>query len=257
MQDRVLTTASDRHPSPQGTSPLSPKILVGLTVAAIAVGVGAAWLLPMRGALNGTAPNASTHTPTVDAPAISEQPEDTHATDGAAPPAGDRPLTPDAGASQGNDPTGTVQPEAAIAQVYWLRDTGTGLALVPQTVSNPDTAASATAQITAALEQLLTQPPQTGDLASTIPADTRLLDVAMRDDGIHVNVSREFTSGGGSAAMVGRLGQILYTATTLDPDAPVWITVAGEPLEVLGGEGILVSQPMTRAEFDRDAGLSR
>jgi spore germination protein GerM len=150
-----------------------------------------------------------------------------------------------------------VDPDAAIAQVYWLRDTGTGLALVPQAVSMTDTAASTPAQLTATLEQLLSQPPQTGDLASTIPANTRLLDVAIHDDGIHVNLSGEFTSGGGSAAMVGRLGQILSTATTLDPSAPVWIAVDGEPLTVLGGEGILVNQPMTRAEFDRDAGLGQ
>jgi spore germination protein GerM len=104
-----------------------------------------------------------------------------------------------------------------------------------------------------AMQQLL-QGANTSDSEtfSTIPRQTALLGLRVESDGVHVNLSQEYTSGGGSASMKGRLAQVIYTATSLDPNTSVWIDVEGKPLEVLGGEGVTVSQPMTRQEFDQN-----
>jgi len=141
--------------------------------------------------------------------------------------------------------------------IYWLKDQDGQLELktTPLLLKNSTKSTS----IKEALQLLLAGPSST-DLqngsASTIPLNTKLLDLQIRSnpgyEGIYVNLSSEFTDGGGSTAMIGRLAQVLYTATSLDSKAKVWISVDGEPLTQLGGEGVLISQPMTRQAFTDD-----
>ncbi|MEO0854851.1 MAG: hypothetical protein AAFY15_15310, partial [Cyanobacteria bacterium J06648_11] len=50
-------------------------------------------------------------------------------------------------------------------------------------------------------------------------------------------------------SMLGRVTQVLYTATSQDVDAEVWISVEGKEVDVLSGEGLLLEQPLTRASF--------
>jgi spore germination protein GerM len=137
--------------------------------------------------------------------------------------------------------------ETAI-QVFWLQDTGTNLALVPVNVPLDEEMSDAET-LTLVFEQLM-QGPVDADMGSSIPDDTELNALEIQEDGVHVDLSDEFEYGGGSASMMGRLGQVIYTATTLDPDANVWISVDGSPLKLLGGEGLIVDQPMTRDSFE-------
>ena len=143
--------------------------------------------------------------------------------------------------------------ELTQAEVYWLDVAGNRFELVPheidlESVDQPSDALRQTFQ------SLLRGPAEANEF-SEIPSGTKLLRVTVESDGVHVNLSDEFTVGGGTASMTGRLAQVIYTATSLDPTAPVWIAVEGEPLEVLGGEGLMVDQPMTRAEFEREFSL--
>lgn len=140
-------------------------------------------------------------------------------------------------------PSPEQTPIEQTAQIYWLQDTGNELKLVPKPVT------IAASQPNAVLEAAFTrlfEGPQDAALNSTIPKETKLRSLTIQNDGIHVNLSEEFTTGGGSAAMTGRLAQVVYTATSLQPNANVWIDVEGKPLEVLGGEGLLLEQPLTR-----------
>lgn len=194
-------------------------ILAGVSAIALAVGSGTAWL-------TWHALNAKPTPPTV-----------------AQVPASPQPAQP--------------QPSQATAeqtvQIYWLKSAGNQIELAPNTV-----ALNATRQpsdiLKAAFEKML-QGTTDPTLASTIPQGTKLRDVKVTSDGVHVDFSKEFTSGGGSTSMTGRIAQVIYTATTLDPNAQVWISVDGRPLDVLGGEGLLLDQPMTRKRFQQNFNL--
>lgn len=114
--------------------------------------------------------------------------------------------------------------------------------------------ASSEEKLAAAFKRLL-EGPANADKTNAIPDKTQLNSLKLQDDGVRIDLSREFTTGGGSKSMQARLGQIVYTASSLNPKESVWISIDGEPLEVLSGEGLIVSQPMTRKEFEDNFSL--
>jgi spore germination protein GerM len=99
---------------------------------------------------------------------------------------------------------------------------------------------------------LLASAGKEGKQTTTIPAGTKLLSSQIKNDGLHIDLSKEFTEGGGSTSMQGRIAQVLYTATSRNPDMPVWIAVEGKQLEALGGEGVEIKQPLTRKVFQQE-----
>ncbi|WP_088893129.1 GerMN domain-containing protein [Leptolyngbya ohadii] len=163
-------------------------------------------------------------------------------------------------APQANAPVSTAvspSPQTSPAQeqtvqVYWLKTNSDKIELAPAPVSVP--AGQPDTTLKAAFETMLKGSPD-ATLTSTVPQGTRLLGLEVKPDGVHVNLSQEFTSGGGSASMQGRLGQVIYTATAIDPNAKVWLSVEGKPLDVLGGEGLLVNQPTSRSDFEQNFNL--
>lgn len=152
-------------------------------------------------------------------------------------------------------PTPSLTVTDTQVTVYWLQDKENKLELVPAKITLPDqVGASPAEQLTAAMERLLTGSAN-ADMTSAIPTETKLNKLTVQTDGVHIDLNQAFTTGGGSASMQGRLGQVIYTASSLNPQEKVWLSIEGEPLEVLGGEGLLVSQPMTRQEFDQEFSL--
>lgn len=128
------------------------------------------------------------------------------------------------------DPEQPVQTEGQRVNLYWLNE---NLEITPRTTDLPK-AETQEEVLTNAFNMLL-QGSQTEDF-SAIPEETQLLDLEVREDGVHVNLSFDYTTGGGSASMIGRLGQVIYTASSLEPNTPVWLSVDGEPLELWGGK---------------------
>ncbi|MEL6927736.1 MAG: GerMN domain-containing protein [Cyanobacteria bacterium J06600_6] len=135
-----------------------------------------------------------------------------------------------------------------VVSVSWLNPTGDTIKLV----SNPMTFAKSIKPeqvLKTAIETLLSQPPEGAEYTTAIPKDTKLLSLDLKESGIHINLSKEFIAGGGSASMSSRLAQIIYTASSSSDREPIWISVEGKALENLGEEGIVVNQPMTKKDF--------
>jgi len=147
-----------------------------------------------------------------------------------------------------------VQPSSEEkVQIYWLNNVDNKIEVVSSSIILKD-ADQPSEILEGALKSLLTGPADPA-FSTTIPQGTKLREVSLKADGVHVDLSEEFTTGGGSASMTGRVAQVLYTASSLDPTAKVWINVEGKPLEVLGGEGLMIDQPLTRENFEKDFDL--
>jgi len=105
---------------------------------------------------------------------------------------------------------------------------------------------------TAAMESLLAGPStqeQAAAVGSQIPAGTQLLGLSV-DSGIAtVDLTSEFESGGGSASMNMRIAQIVYTLTQFPTVKGVLFQLDGQPVDVLGGEGVIVDHPVTRKDY--------
>lgn len=79
-----------------------------------------------------------------------------------------------------------------------------------------------------------------------IPKDTKLIKISENQDKIIINLSREFEIGGGSESMTLRLEQVVNTALDNAGEKPVYLEIEGQQIKYIGGEGIMVPQPLSR-----------
>jgi hypothetical protein len=105
---------------------------------------------------------------------------------------------------------------------------------------------------TAAMESLLSGPSareQAAAVGSQIPAGTQLLGLTIEDEVATIDLTSEFESGGGSASMNMRIAQVVYTLTQFPTVKGVLFELDGQRVDVLGGEGIVVDEPVTRKGY--------
>jgi spore germination protein GerM len=105
---------------------------------------------------------------------------------------------------------------------------------------------------TAALEALLEGPESFESeygLGTSVPDGTQLLGLTIEDGIARVDLTSEYESGGGSASMQMRLAQVVYTITQFPTVEGVVFSLDGRPIEVLGGEGVVLDHPLTRKDY--------
>ena len=96
-----------------------------------------------------------------------------------------------------------------------------------------------------ALQQLLAGPTaakKEAGLYSEIPAGTRLLGVTVSEKAVTINLSHEFTQGGGSTSMIQRVEELRDTVQAVEGPKRLKLAIEGKPLTVLGGEGLEITE---------------
>lgn len=173
----------------------------------------------------------------------------------APPPSVEPTYTPDPSfaATEPNAVPDAVEPDAPVAaaqvpvSAYFLD--AEKVAPSARTVAGPAVAK-------AAMSELLQGPSDTEraqGLSSAVPAGTKLNGVSIASGTATVDLSEEFTSGGGTLSMSARVAQVVFTLTQFRSVQRVTFRIDGKPLSVLGGEGIVLSKPQTRADWEEFA----
>ncbi len=149
------------------------------------------------------------------------------------------------------DPTLPPPPDNTIVRAYYfLGSFSDNAGLTPVLREVPKTQAVGAAAMNALLDG-----PNESELGArpamytAIPEGTRLLGLRIEGGIATVNLSREFESGGGSASVLGRLAQVVFTLTQFPTVHGVRFELDGEPVEVFGGEGMVLSEPVGRDDY--------
>jgi germination protein M len=144
-------------------------------------------------------------------------------------------------------PGTTAGPGPTRVAAYFSRDEKISPVLRVASASDGGGAAEA------AVEALLAGPTldETGaGLASSIPEGTALLGLEVEGAVATVDLSASFASGGGSLSTVMRLAELVFTLTQFPGVTGVELELAGKTVDVFGAEGLVISHPMTRADFE-------
>jgi len=84
---------------------------------------------------------------------------------------------------------------------------------------------------------------------SEIPATAQVINIGEYHDRVIINLNSSFVNGGGADSLYKRLYQLIKTAK-INSDLPVYLYIDGQKADVVGGEGIMLSQPLSNSSLD-------
>ena len=78
---------------------------------------------------------------------------------------------------------------------------------------------------------------------SEIPLGTAVISIEELSDKVIINLNSEFENGGGTDSLYKRLAQLIKTAK-LNTQKPIFLYIEGKQADVIGGEGLMLTQPL-------------
>lgn len=82
-----------------------------------------------------------------------------------------------------------------------------------------------------------------------VPIDSEVINISELPDKVVVNLNSAFVTGGGTDSLYKRLYQLIKTVK-LNSNLPVYLFIDGQRADVVGGEGIMLSQPLSNSSLD-------
>jgi len=84
---------------------------------------------------------------------------------------------------------------------------------------------------------------------SEIPHSAQVINISEQHDRVIVNLNSSFVNGGGADSLYKRLYQLIKTVK-LNSDLPVYLYIDGQKADVVGGEGIIINQPLSNSSLE-------
>ena len=88
-------------------------------------------------------------------------------------------------------------------------------------------------------------------LSSEIPSNTKILSVREGGNNILIDLSSSFESGGGAESTYIRVHQLIKTVQA-NTKLPVYLYINGKQADVIGGEGMMIKQPLSERSLLND-----
>ena len=109
-----------------------------------------------------------------------------------------------------------------------------------------------TAKLNFALQQLIKGPTpyeKKAGVFSEVPRSTKIRGV-IESDRIIVDLSSDIVNGGGADSLYSRIKQVIKTTLANAPKKPVYLYIDGKQADVIGGEGLMITQPLKETSLD-------
>ena len=85
---------------------------------------------------------------------------------------------------------------------------------------------------------------------SEIPKTTKLICIKDKGNKIIIDLNDDFQYGGGTDSIYSRMMQLIKTSLANTEGKKIYLYINGKQLNEIGGEGIMISQPLTEKSLD-------
>lgn len=85
---------------------------------------------------------------------------------------------------------------------------------------------------------------------SEIPKSTKLLKIKQTGNKVIIDFSSDFQYGGGTDSVYSRMMQLIKTAIANTENKKIYLYLDGKQVNFIGGEGIMITQPLTEKSLE-------